>query len=74
MKTSKLSFDFSDHPELVELLRFEAVARKQSQKAILVEALKAYFSEKLETALVYRVAEKAFSEWNNDEDSVYDKL
>lgn len=74
MKTRKLSFDFSDEPELVDLLRFEAARSKDSQKAIVVKSLKAYFAEKLDTALVSRAAEKAFAEWNNPEDEIYDKL
>jgi hypothetical protein len=69
-----LSFDFSDEPQLVELLRIEAAKTNKTQKAIVIESLKAYFSDKLENALVYRAADNAFSEWDNDSDSIYDTL
>ena len=74
MKTLKLSFDFSDYPELVELLRMEAVHKKSSQKGILVNALKAYFADKLESHMLLGVAEKTFSEWRSEADKVYDDL
>ena len=74
MKTLKLSYDFSDHPEIVELLRLEAATTKKTQKGIIIDALKAYFSNKVETLSLYKVAEKAFSDWDNKEDSIYDKL
>lgn len=74
MKSNKLSFDFSDEPQLVELLRMEAAKTNRTQKAILIESLKAYFADKLENTLLYRAAEKSFSEWDNDSDSIYDTL
>ena len=74
MKTLKLSFDLSDEPELVELLRMEATHRKLSQKGILVSALKAYFADKIEAELLLRAAEKTFSEWNSEADKAYDNL
>lgn len=74
MKSNKLSFDFSDEPQLVELLRVEAAKTNKTQKAILIESLKAYFSDKLENTLLYRAADKTFEEWNNESDSVYDTL
>lgn len=74
MKTNKLSFDFSDTPDLVELLRLEAVKTKSSQKGIVVKALESYFSNKLEASLLSNTANQMFKEWDNDEDSVYDKL
>lgn len=74
MKTLKLSFDLSDEPELVELLRMESAHRKLSQKGILVSALKAYFADKLEAHMLLKVAEKTFSEWDSEADKVYDNL
>ena len=74
MKSLKLSFDFSDHPELVELLRMEAAHKKSSQKGILVSALSAYFADKMESQLLLGVAEKIFSEWDSEADKAYDDL
>ena len=56
MKTPKVSFDFSDRPKVVELLRAYASQSGKSQKAILIEALEAYFSEKLETRMLWKAA------------------
>jgi len=74
MKPLKLSFDFSDVPELVKLLRLEAAQTRQSQKAILVQSLESYFAHRLENRLIEQAASKAFSEWDNEDDRVYDSL
>lgn len=74
MKSLKLSFDLTDEPQLVELLRMHAAKEGRSLKAVLVEALKSFFSHKQESALILKAAEKAFSEWDNEEDGVYDTL
>ena len=74
MKTVKLSFDFSDKPALAQTLRIEAAKAGTSQKAILVEALESYFSNKFENSLLLAAADKTFAEWENSEDAVYDTL
>lgn len=74
MKTLKVSFDFTDHPKILELLRTYAATSGKSQKAILIEALEGYFSEKLETRLLWAAAEKTFAEWDNEDDEVYNSL
>ena len=74
MKSLKLSFDLSDEPELVELLRMESAHRKLSRKEILVNALKAYFADKVEGEMHLRIAGKTFSEWNSEADKAYDNL
>jgi hypothetical protein len=73
-KHSKLTFDLSDTPELVELLRVEAVRTKTSQKGIVVNALKAYFAEKLDSEMLLRMAEASFKEWESEADKAYDNL
>ena len=52
MKSTKLSFDFKDASELVELLRVEAAKRGVTQKALVVEALRAYFADKFANKLL----------------------
>lgn len=74
MKSSKLSFDFSDVSELVEMLRIEAVKEKTTQKALVVKALRAYFADKFESKMLLSAAEKTFHEWGSEEDKVYDTL
>lgn len=74
MKSNKLSFDLSDYPDLVELLRLESSRKRIPQKGILVEALQAYFGNRLENLLVSRVAEEAFKDWDNKEDEIYNDL
>lgn len=74
MKTYKATFDFSDSPQVLQILRELAVRKKTSQKQIVVDALGNYFSESSENSLILQAAEKSFSEWENDEDALYDKL
>jgi hypothetical protein len=74
MKPVRVSFDFSDNPKLIEMLRLHALQEGTSQKAILVQALEAYFSHKQESAFILKAAEKVFQDWDNVEDSVYDTL
>lgn len=74
MKTLKLSFDLTDQPQLVEALRLEAARSSTSQKAILVSALEAYFSNRLENSFLASAAHRSFTEWDNSEDSIYDTL
>lgn len=74
MKAIKLSFDFSDKPHLPDLLRRVALERGVSQKRILIEALEAFFADKLKNQLVAKSAESAFRDWDNEEDQIYDQL
>ena len=74
MKSVKLSFDFSDRPQLVENLRLQAAREGTTQKAIVIDALEAYFAHKLESALLLKAAESTFQEWDNQDDQVYDSL
>jgi hypothetical protein len=74
MKAAKLSFDFSDHIEVVEQLRLLAATRGLSMKVIVLKALEAYFANTSENQLLLRAAEKSFSEWDNPHDKVYDSF
>lgn len=74
MKTLKMSFDFSDQPALVEILRLYAARKQRTQKSILVDALNAYFADKLESRLLLNAADLVFKEWDNEDDAVYDSL
>jgi len=74
MKSLKLSFDFSNVPEIIELLRLESAATKKSQKGIIIDALRAYFANKIEMTAIYALAEKTFADWDNKEDAIYDNI
>lgn len=74
MKSSRLTFDFSDFEELVDILRIESAKRGTSQKALVVAALKAFFADSYENKLILSAADKSFSEWHSEEDKIYDKL
>lgn len=69
MKSSKLSFNFSNLPELLVMLKIEAKRQNTTEKAIIVKALKAYFADKFENNLLLAAAEKTFKEWEREEDS-----
>ena len=74
MKAAKLSIDLSDRPQLAELLRTYAAQTGRTQKAVLVEALTGYFADRQETRLLLAAADRAFAEWDNPDDAVYDTL
>lgn len=74
MKSHRVSFDFSDHPKLLEALRKYAAERGISQKGILIEALESYFAEKLESQMLVSAANVSFAEWDNEGDEIYNSL
>ena len=74
MKSLKLSFDFRDQPQLVDVLRVQAARDGTTQKAIVIDALEYSFAHKLESTFVLKAAEQAFREWDNEDDKVYDSL
>lgn len=74
MKSAKLSFDFSDNPKLIEALRLYAASEGISLKSAVLMALESYLAHKTENIAVIKLAEQAFSEWENKHDSVYDEL
>jgi hypothetical protein len=47
---------------------------RTTQKAIVVDALTAYFARTQENLAVLVAADKAFAEWDNEDDRVYDSL
>jgi len=69
-----VTFDFGDHPRLLDVLKLTAARERTTQKAIVVEALTAYFAHKQENLALLMAADKAFAEWGNEEDQVYDSL
>jgi hypothetical protein len=74
MQSAKISFDFSDNPQLVSLLRVQASRTGVSQKQIVAQALEAYFSHQAESALLLDAASRAFAEWDNPDDEIYNDL
>ncbi|MBI3534686.1 MAG: hypothetical protein HY072_04285 [Deltaproteobacteria bacterium] len=74
IKAARVSVDFSDRPDVIELLRVQAAHTGKSQKSIILEALEAYFLHHLENKLLLKAAEKTFTEWNNPDDEIYNKL
>ena len=51
-----------------------AAKKRTTQKAIVIDALTAYFSQKQENLALLIAADKAFVEWDNEDDRVYDAL
>ena len=74
MKTGKVSFDFSNNLELLQLLRTRAAQKGLTQKAIVEEALQRYFSQEQDDQFLRSAADKVFSEWSNPDDDVYNSL
>lgn len=70
---SRLSTDLGN-PNLMRLLKWEAQETSSTVKAVLVKALEAYFSHRLETKALLKASEGVFSEWNDPRDADYDKL
>jgi len=71
--TTRISTDLAD-PRLVKLLKAEANERDTTVKEVLTCALEAYFAERLETKALAKLAESAFTEWDDPRDSDYDRL
>lgn len=67
------TFDFRDHPRLLDALKMMAARKKTSRKAIVIDALTAYFSQAQENVALL-AADKTFAEWDNQDDRVYDAL
>ena len=74
MKSAKVSWDFSDRPDVIDRLRLEAARQGTTQKAIVTLALESYLSHRLENERLLHAAGPAFAEWDNEEDRVYDDL
>ena len=74
MKSVKLSFDSSDRPQLVEKLRIQAAREGTTQKAIIIDALEAYFAHHLESTFLLKAAEDTFREWADEDDQIYHTL
>jgi hypothetical protein len=70
----QVTFDFRDHPRLLEVLKIHAVKERTTQKAIVVEALTAYLSQKQENLALLLAADKSFADWDNEDDQIYDTL
>ena len=70
----QVTFDFGDHPRLLDVLKMMAARERTTQKAIVIDALTAYFSQKQENLALLIAADKAFREWDNEDDRVYDSL
>lgn len=74
MKSKRITLDFSDSPKLLDLVRAHSVSTGQSQKEVFTEALTLYFSLAQENLFILDVAEKAFAQWDNQVDAIYDTL
>jgi hypothetical protein len=70
----QVTFDFGDHPRLLDVLKMMAARERTTQKAIVVDALTAYFAHKQENLALLVAADQAFAEWDNEDDRVYDSL
>jgi len=70
----QVTFDFRDQPQLLDMLKILAVKQKTTQKAIVVEALTAFFSHRQEALALLQAADSSFAEWENEQDRVYDTL
>jgi hypothetical protein len=70
----KVTFDFGDHPRLLDVLKMMAARQRTTQKAIVIDALTAYFSQKQENLALLLAADKTFAEWDNEDDQVHDTL
>lgn len=73
-KAIKLTFDLSDKPELVDLLKAYSLRQRQTQKDVVIQALEAYFADKLEGRMLLKAAEQSFAEWNSPEDEIYNDI
>ncbi len=71
--SARISTDLGN-PAWIKLLKMEAQEKNQSIKEVLIAALDAYFTHRLETKALQKASESVFEEWNDPRDSDYDKL
>lgn len=70
---TRLTIDFKD-PVYLTRLKFLAAQEHLSLREIIVKAVDACFSDYLENRALAKLAEQTFAEWDNPQDSEYDKL
>ena len=73
MSKTRISTDLGD-PQILRMLKAEAQQKDCTVKEVLITALEAYFSHRLETRALQKASEAVFNEWNNPKDSEYDNL
>ena len=61
-------------PVLLKLLKNEATSTGTSMKDVVVKCLESYFSDRLESKALARIADKVFEEWQDPMESAYDDL
>ena len=69
-----LTIDLSDRPDLADGLRVLAAHENTTQKALVREALEALLARRQENAALLDAARAVFTEWESEEDKVYDSL
>ncbi len=70
---TRLTIDLKN-PQLFKLLRLESAQEGRTVREIVVQALEHYLTHRRENQAALALAEKAFAEWDNPRDSVYDNL
>jgi hypothetical protein len=73
MAGTRITADLGD-PRLLKLLKMEAQENDSTIKDVLIKAVEAYFSHRIETRALEKMSESAFNDWNNTQDSEYDQL
>lgn len=71
--SARISTDLGD-PAWIKLLKMEAQEKNQSIKEVLITALDAYFTHRLETKALQKASESVFEDWNDPRDADYDNL
>jgi hypothetical protein len=69
-----VTFDFRDQPRLLDVLKLMAAKQKTTQKAIVIDELTAYFSQKQENLALLLASDQTFADWDNKDDKIYDSL
>lgn len=70
---TRITLDLGE-PRLMTLLKITAVQSGKTLREVMVEALESYFSHQRENQALLASADKTFAEWDNPQDSEYDKI
>lgn len=70
---NRITIDFKD-PRYLKQLKFCAAEEGKPVREIVITALEAYFSSRLENRALAKLGEEAFAEWDNSKDAEYDDL
>ncbi|MBI2335920.1 MAG: hypothetical protein HYU97_04075 [Deltaproteobacteria bacterium] len=70
---TRITVDLKDS-KLLSILKWEAAQENKTIRQIVEDAVRSYFSHKLENEMLLKAAQATFAQWDNPQDADYDHL